>query len=222
MTPINRLVGYSCQPEAKAFKDFRGLGCLDLVTWRWFNYIPIGFRYCSYVRSDRQPFDIGLLGSAGRDYGQIDVNRFQGKRFLFVGGAESAVGLERLREMLDVTVVSRVDDATYARLLSLCRCIVVPAHVHHQVNNVFLSVPDTIASAKPLMISRHAGIARLERDQVPAVFYDATPLDLVRKFDDLFRRAGTIEEIAARSIEFAKEKLDVYRVLTSIVEERVV
>src|SRR5207244_11221273 len=138
-----------------------------------------------------------------------------GRRFLFVGGAEDAGGLEQLRAALDVTVVSRVDHATYARLLSLCRCIVVPAHVHHHVNNVFLSVPDTIASAKPLMIPRHAGIARLERDQVPAVFYDATPLDLVRKVDDLFRRADAVEEIAARSIEFAKEKLDIYRVLTS-------
>jgi len=126
-----------------------------------------------------------------------------------------------LRADLEVTVVSQVDQDTYARLLALCRCVVLPAASSH-VKNVFMSVVDTVATGRALVTSRHIGLARLERDNVPAVFYDATCADLFRQVHTLVRREpGRLKDIEARSIAFAKEKLDIYQVLWTILEEQI-
>ena len=217
---INRLTSYSCQPEAKIKHDLTGVCSLGLVDWHWFNYIPIGFTYCNYYRSNTHRFDVALLGSVGRDYTQIDPDLFRGLRFLFLGAAENAPDVERLLAKLDVTVVSRVNEEMYARLLALCRCVVVP--LAPQVRNVFLSVMDTVAAGKALVTPRHAGLARLERDGLPAVFYDHTnPTDLFVRVDELFHKEGRLQDIEARSIAFAKEKLDIYRILWTILEEQI-
>jgi len=214
------VVGYSCQPEDKVTKDLAGVCSLRLLEWRWLNYIPIGFTYCKYYRSDRQVFDVALLGTGGRDYAQLDPRLFRGMRFLFLGAADLVPEIQRLRAELGVTVVSQVDQDTYARLLALCRCVVLPASVH--VKNVFMSVVDAVATGRALVTSRHAGLARLERDHVPAVFYDASSADLFRQVDALVRREpGRLEDIEARSIAFAKEKLDIYQVLWTILEEQI-
>jgi glycosyltransferase involved in cell wall biosynthesis len=218
---VNRVVVYSCQAPAKITSDLGGICLLPLVEWRWLSYIPIGFAYFRHYRSDRHPFDVGLLGSAGRDYAQIDPDRFRGTRFLFVGDA-AAPGIEALAARVDLTIASRVDEDTYARLLALCKCVVLPVHVHYPVSNVFMSVLDTIATGKALVTSPHPGLARLERDELPAgVFYDATPDDLARKVSDLLARQERREAIETRSIAFAKERLDIYRVLSTIFEEQV-
>lgn len=217
---MNRVVGYSCQPEDKVTKDLAGVCSLGLLEWRWLNYIPIGFSYCKYYRSDRQVFDVALLGTGGRDYAQVDPHLFRGMRFLFLGAAELVPEIQRLRAELGVTVVSQVDQDTYARLLALCRCVVLPASVH--VKNVFMSVVDAVATGRALVTSRHVGLARLERDHVPAVFYDASSADLFRQVHTLVRREPErLEDIEARSIAFAKEKLDIYQVLWTILEEQV-
>ncbi len=140
-------------------------------------------------------------------------------RFLFLGAAEDAPEIERLRAELDVTV-ARVNEDTYARLLALCRCVVLPYYSRYP-NNVFMSVIDTVASGKALVTRRHVGIGRLERDGLPAVFYDRSSTDLFRQVDDLFRHDGRLDDIEARSIAFAKEKLDIYRILWRILEEQV-
>jgi hypothetical protein len=216
---VNRVVVYSCQPEAKITHDLEGVCLLHLLEWRWLSYIPIGFAYSRYYRSDRHPFDVGLLGSAGRDYSHIDPDRFRATRFLFVGEA-GAPGIEHLNARVDLTIASRVDEDTYARLLALCKCVVLPTHVHYAVNNVFLSVLDTIATGKPLVTPPHPGLARLERDDLPAVFYDATRSDLSCKLTDLLDREERRANIEALSITFAKERLDIYGMIATIVQEQ--
>jgi len=216
---INRVTVYSCQPEAKIRFDLRGLCGLDLLDWRWFNYIPIGFRYCTYYRSDRRVFDVALLGSSGRDYSQIDSKRFRGRRFLFVGSTEHAPEIERLRTQLDLTMVCHVNEDTYARLFALCRCVVLP--VFPDMKNVFLSVTDSLAAGKALVTSHYEGLARLERDHMPAVFYDNGAADLFRQVDDLLRDAGRLQDLEARGIAFAKDQLDIYHILTTMLEEQI-
>jgi glycosyltransferase involved in cell wall biosynthesis len=219
---VNPVVAYSCQPEDKIALDLANGGCaLRRVEWRWFNYIPIGFTYCTdkYYRTSTRAFDVALLAAGGRDYAQIDPALFRGKRFLFLGSIEEAPEVGRLRGQLDIAVVSRVNEDTYARLLALCRCVVLP--LRQPALNVYLSVVDAVAAGKPLVIPRHDGLARLERDNVPAVFYDGTPAHLFRQVDGLLRDDGRRQVIEARSIAFAKEWMDIYRVLWAICEEQI-
>ena len=96
----------------------------------------------------------------------------------------------------------------------------LPPDDRHE-NNVFLSLVDAVASGKPLITGRRAGLARLERDGVPAVFYDKSAADLFRQVDDILQREPRRKEIATRSIAFAKEKLDVYHILERILEEQI-
>jgi hypothetical protein len=216
---INRVTVYSCQPEEKVTPNLDGLFERRLLDWRWFNYIPIGFTYRTYYRSNTHGFDVALLGSNERDYAQIKPDLFRGMRFVFLGSTESAPEIDRLRTQLDVTVVSRVSEDTYAQLLALCRCVAMPASVH--VKSVLLSVTDTVATGRPLVTSRHVGLARLERDHVPAVFYDAGPFDLFHQVDELLRDDDRRQDIEDRSIAFAKEKLDIYFALQMILEEQI-
>jgi hypothetical protein len=215
----NRVTGYSCQPEPKVVLDLSSMFSMNLFSWRWFNYIPIGFTYGEYYRSDRQFFDVALLGSSGREYAEIDARLFGAMRFLFLGSVEGAPHIERLRSQLDLTVVPRVDEETYARLLALCRCVVLPADA--KVPNVFLSMRDTLASGQALVTSRHLGLARLERENIPAVFYDGGSSDLFAKVDELLRSDGRLKDIGERAMAFAKERLDIYGILETIVQEQV-
>jgi hypothetical protein len=231
--PGNRVAGYSCQPERKIDRDLLRAGFpYRAFTWRWFDYIPIGFAYTRYYRSDRTAFDLALLGSSGRKYADLDPASFRGRRVLFLGSAEGAAELARLRAEADVTVVSRVNEDVYARLLSLCRCVVLPGDV--RVDNVFLSVLDALASGKPLITSRHLGIARLERAAAPIVFYEGATVgfwrwrrpttpspDLAAKVDATLRDEGKLRDLGDRALAFAREHLDIYRVLETILREQV-
>jgi hypothetical protein len=217
---INRVVVYSCQPEVKVKRDLAGVCAPGLLEWRWFNYIPIGFSYGTYYRADRRVFDVALLGTDRREYEQIDPGLFRGIRFLFLGAADRAPAIERLQAHLPVTAVSRVDEDTYARLLALCYCVVLP-HRGDYVENVFMSVVDTVAAGIALVTPHHPGIDRLEDQRLPIVFYDTTPEDLFRQVSALLgdeRRRCDIEE---RSIAFAREQLDIYRILGTILAEQV-
>jgi hypothetical protein len=122
-----------------------------------------------------------------------------------------------------VTVVSRVDEDTYARLLAMCRCVVLPHRGSHggYVENVFMSVVDTVAAGKALVTPHHPGIARLADERLPVTFYDSTPEDLFRQVSALLGDEPRRRDIEACSIIFAKEKLDIYRILGTILEEQV-
>jgi glycosyltransferase involved in cell wall biosynthesis len=219
---VNRVVAYSCQPEDKIATDLAVGGCaLRLVEWRWINYIPIGFSYCrdKYYRSSTRAFDAALLGASGRDYAQIDPTLVRDKRFLFLGRIEDAPEIERLGAKLDITVISRVNEDTYARLLALCRCVVMPLRSH--TKNVLMSAVDAIAGGKPLITPRHEGLARLERDGLPALFYDATPRGLADSLRDLLNSPERQQQIETASIEFAKESMDIYRLLWTVFDEQV-
>jgi hypothetical protein len=216
----NRVVCYSCQPAVKARKDLGVLCSLPLIEWRWFNYIPIGFAYSAYYRSDQHPFDVALLGSAKRDYSQIDPERFRGLRFLFLGSLEGAPVVERLRETLDITVVSKVDPDVYARLLALCRCVLIP--LLPDVTNVLMSVLDSVASGKGMVIPWHAGLSRLARESLPAMLYvPSTPDDLARQVHGFVHDTARQHEIEARSLAFAQEHLDIYNILGVILDEQI-
>ncbi len=216
---VNRVIGYSCQPEQKVVKDLTGAFQPALFEWRWLDYIPIGFSYCRYFRSDRTAFDVALLGTNARDYSQIDPRLFRGMRFLFLGKAEGSPDLERLRGELGVRIVPSVDQETYARLLSLCRCVLMPI-ASVDVTNVLMSVVDTLATGRVLVTSRHQGIARLERDGLPAAFAEPHPTDLFRTVDGVLSDAARLADLQARSLAFAVERLDIYRMLWTILEEQ--
>ena len=216
----NKVVCYSCQPAVKARKDLGVLCSLPLIEWHWFNYIPIGFAYSPYYRSDQHPFDVALLGSAKRDYAQIDPERFRGVRFLFLGSLEGAPVVQRLREKLDITVVSKVDPDVYARLLALCRCVLIP--LLPDVTNVLMSVLDSLASGKGLVIPWHAGLSRLLLDALPAILYvPATPDDLAHQVEGFVHDTERQQAIEARSLAFAREHLDIYRILGVILDEQI-
>jgi len=216
---INAVTGYTCQPLDKLENDFRRACALPLLQWRWFDYIPIGFNYCRYYRATAPAFDVALLGSAGREYGSIDHHLFRGLRFLFIGSPNHAPEIQRLRQHLDVTIASGLDQETYNKLLAVSRCVLLPARP--DVRNVFLSVLDAIAAGRPLVTSRHTGIARMADHHLPAVFYDTTSTDLFAKTRDLLGDRGRLADIEARSIAFTKENLDIYRILWTILEEQV-
>jgi glycosyltransferase involved in cell wall biosynthesis len=223
----NTVVCYSCQPEDKVRRDLAGFCRLSLLEWRWFNYIPIGFAYGRYYRSDQQLFDVALLGSASRDYSRIDPARFGGVRFLFLGSLASVPALQQLQGRIDLTVAPQVDPDVYARLLALCRCVALPLVWSSRpqfpgVTNAFVSLLDAVASGKPLVIPRHEGARRLEREGLPAVFYeDSDPDDFSRQVTGLLRDERRVGEVGARSLDFARRALDIYRVLGTILEEEV-
>ncbi len=216
---INAVTGYTCQPLEKLENDFRRVCALPLLQWRWFDYIPIGFNYCRYYRATAPAFDVALLGSAGREYGSIDHTLFRGLRFLFIGSPNHGPEIHRLRQHLDVTTASGLDQETYNKLLALARCVLLPALP--DVRNVFLSVLDAIAAGRPLITSRHTGIARMADQHLPCVFYDTTSSDLFAQTRDLLADPQRLADIEAGSIAFTKENLDIYRVLWTILEEQI-
>jgi hypothetical protein len=226
----NATLCYSCQPESKVAADLQRAGfARDAFTFRWFNYIPIGFAYGTYYQTDAHPFDIALLGTSSRDYAEMEPASLRGRRILFVGDAERAPGLERLRATLDIEVVSRADGDDYARLLALSRCVVLPLR---RVDNVFLSVVDALASGKALVIPRHEGMARLEREDVPVVFCEGAPPfwrrgpkspsdDVSSKVTELLREDDRLRDVGARALHFARERMDIYVILERVLREAV-
>ena len=216
--PPNGVTCYSCQPQRKVTRDLDRFFALERFAWRWFNYIPVGFAYGAYYRSDRALFDVALLGSGGRSYADLDPAALRGARCLFLGAPERAPGLARLRAALDVTVVPRVDEATYGRLLAACRCVVLP--IAPASANVLLSVVDALASGKALVTPRRDGLARLEREGAPIVFYDGAA-DLSATVGDLLRDAARLDDLGARTLAFAQAHMDIYGILETILREQV-
>jgi hypothetical protein len=236
----NRVRCYSCQTQSKIEGDLWRLFAMPLFEWHWFNYIPIGFRYTTYYQSDKQIFDIALLGTAGRDYSQFDANLFQGKRVLFMGDPGGAAEIGRMQSQLDLTVVSGVDGDTYRRLLALCRCIALP----FLGENVLLSVVDALASGTALVTPRHPGAARLEAERAPIAFYgpaagisakiaqadlakvDALArhqraVDLHAHVEALLNAPDRLLELRKEAIAFSKAHLDIYGILERILREQV-
>jgi glycosyltransferase involved in cell wall biosynthesis len=217
---VNRVIGYSCQHEEKLQGDLVGVCAPRMLTWRWFNYIPVGFRYARHYLSDRHRFDVALLGSVGRDYSQLDPEQLKGLRFLFLGNVANAPEVVKLQSRLDLTVIPRVDEDTYARLLASSRCVLFPFRSH--VRNDLLSVVDALASGTPQLTARHAGLARLEKDQIPAVFFDPQAGDLSQRLRELVADEALRKALSARSIAFTREKLDIYGILERIVREQLI
>jgi hypothetical protein len=241
----NPVVCYSCQPELKVHSDLARAGFLrgdekNSPEWRWvhraarrwrfrwFDYIPLGFGYQTYYASDRTAFDVALLGASGRSYEDLDPAALRGRKVLFLGKIEGSPELEQLAAEVPMTVVPRVDEDTYARLVALCRCVVLP--MHRPGTNVLLSVVDSLAAGKLLVTARLPGLARIEREGAPIAFYDvpedpqlqaanrprlSATLARVLGDDDLGRAMG------ARAIAFAKERLDIYVILRTILRDEV-
>ena len=231
---VNEVLAYSCEPLGKVGKDLAGTCSHALMRWRWFDYIPIGFTYREYFVTETRAFDVALLGSNGRDYAHLDPDLFRGVRFLFLGAAGDAPGLERLRAQADVTVVSGVDHRTYARLLALCRCVVFPA-ASRDVKNSFLSLVDGVASGKPVITCRHHGLDRVVADGLPVRFYevasdgddgaragrDRTSPSVHAVVASMLEDDAGRRRLEAQSIAFAREKLDVHRVLWTILRDEI-
>jgi glycosyltransferase involved in cell wall biosynthesis len=216
--PVDRsIVAYSCQPESKVERDLGLIFPSPHVRWHWFNYIPLGFRYRTYYTSDRHAFDVALLGAAGRDYLTIDPEPLRGRRLLFLGQAEQAPGLDRLRAELDVTCVSRVDEDAYARLLATSRSVLLP--LMPKSDNVLLSVVDAMASGVPLIASRRPGFARLGAENAPILFGDDRELSAIT--NDLLSDENRRAEVARRTTAFVRRHMDIHLILETILEREV-
>ena len=81
---------------------------------------------------------------------------------------------------------------------------------------------DTLASGVPLVTSRNPALERLEREQVPVVLFDESADGLARSVHAVLDQPDRHAELERRSIEFAREKMDIYRVLERILCEQVV
>jgi hypothetical protein len=227
----NRVVCYSCQPAEKVNLDLGTYFSLPLFEWRWFACIPLGLGHAEYYRSDRHEFDVALLGSDGRDYAALNPELLRGLRFLFVGSTERAPEIAGLLSKLDITVAPRVGEDGYARLLSLCRCVALPLLPGR--HNVLLSVIDALASGKPVVTSMRSGFERLAREPAPILFHDRSwPARIATRFG--LGTLGSLTLAAAirlaladetaigeRALTFAREQLDIYRILSTIVDEQV-
>jgi hypothetical protein len=241
----NAVVCYSCQPRRKIEGDLRNVGLLPRPRswrphwledgaarwrWRWFPYIPIGFAHHVAVRGDRVLFDVALLGTSGRSYDDVDPAAFRGRRILFIGREEGDASIAKLRAQLPVTVVTNVDEDDYARLLAVCRCVVLPAR--RPGTNVYLSVVDALAAGKPLVTARLPAIARLRREGAPLVLYspvfDGVCVEarsrarLGATVRRLLSDEGVLRGIGERAIAFARDRLDLYRLLSAVVQDELV
>jgi glycosyltransferase involved in cell wall biosynthesis len=208
---------YTSQPRRKLERDLQQRFVTALFRWYELPYIPIGFRYGEYRASNREVFDVGLLGAGAREYEQLDPVQFRGLRLLFLGDASRVEAMDRLRSEVEVHVIPRVDEVTYAKLLALCRCVVLP--LEQRSDNVLLSVNDALAAGRPLVATRQGGLARLEALGAPIVIC-REPGELypaVRALlDDLPRR----HELARQSVAFAREHLDMHRILERVMLEQ--
>lgn len=234
----NRFICYSCQPQRKVQSDLAYVFDTPAVEWRWFNYIPLGFRYSKYYRSDRQPFDLVILGGNGRDYVDFEPARFAGKKCLFVGGKERAENLNV--GGLDLSFAPKLDTDNYAKMLALCKCAVIPMRRYTTdptewsplPDNVLLSVIDALASGIPLVTNRRGGILRLLDDKAPIHVYDESPswrnwwrnppAALAAKVNSLPTNQTRRQQMADQSIAFTKQFLDIYAILERIWREQVV
>lgn len=231
----NPFICYSCQPERKVKSDLAYVFDTPTVEWRWFNYIPLGFRYTKYYRADRQVFDLAILGGNGRDYVDFEPGRFKGKKCLFVGGKERAENLNT--SGLDLQFAPKLETDEYAKMLALCKCVVIPMRRYTTdplewsplPDNVLLSVIDALASGIPLVTNRRGGILRLLEDNAPIHVYEESPTwrnwwrkppaDLASRVNGLPTRENRRMEMADRSIAFTKQHMDIYAILERIWRE---
>jgi glycosyltransferase involved in cell wall biosynthesis len=212
------LVCYSCQPAKKVKGELSSFMDLSRLSFAWFNYIPIGFRYADYFRSDRQLFDVALLGTSGRDYAQLDSQALRGLRFVFLGNAEQAPELARLGSELDITRVSRADEQTYGKVLALCRSVLLP--LTDPGDNVQLSVVDALASGVPLVVGQKPGLERLAQEQAPVVLCrDSRALN--SSLTSLLSDEPARRKLGQDAISFAKERMDIYGILETILRQQV-
>lgn len=217
---INRVAGYSCQHAEKVAVDLTGVCSPRMINWTWFNYIPVGFTYARHYQSDRHRFDVALLGSNGRDYSQLDPARLAGVRFVFLGVIENVPELQPLRDKLDLTVIPRVDEDTYARLLAVSRCVAFPFRA--PVKNCLVSVVDALASGVPSVTASHAGFNRLEAEGVPVMLFNPDTGDLSTRIRELLDNEPRRQDLSRQSIAFTREHMDMYGILERIVAEQVV
>lgn len=214
---VNRVTCYSCQTEWKARHDLGQVHAEALFTYRWFDYIPIGFRYQDAHRADLPLFDVGLFGADGRAYERIEREDFSGLRVLFVGNLERAPAIARLAERTEMTVVARVPENVYGSLVGATRVVMLPIALDR--HNVLLSTVDAFAAGVPIVATPAPGFARLAARGAPIDFAE-TGAALVQRAralsgDEPLRRAQ-----ADRVLAFAREHLDIYVILETIVREQ--
>ncbi|HOX44042.1 MAG TPA: glycosyltransferase [Myxococcota bacterium] len=214
----NSIALRSCQPEAKILSDIEHYFPRQFLERRWFNYIPIGFDYASFYRSQAKLFDIALLGYAGRDFAALDSDRLAGRKILLMQGANPVSSLGELARRNDVFIAPRVDERVYARLLALSRCVLLP--LKSTTRNVLLSVNDALASGLPLVTCRHPGAERILAEDAPLVLYDPdSGTDLFDQLERVLRGGAEIDALAERGVAFAREHLDIYNVLFELARE---
>jgi hypothetical protein len=232
----NRAAAYTCQPVDKLRADLDGYFSIYRFEYKTLPYIPIGFGRNEYYRAEHKAFDVGLLGTGGRDHSLLVPYLLKGIRFLFVGAVERADGLARLKSLGDVTVVSGANEDDYAKLVALCRCVAMP--LHRTTHNVLLSVVDALASGVPMVASPSAGFDELRRAGAPILFHHdrrhptapdcklsinplAAAMSLALDLRKLLSDESLRRDMGERALRFTEEHLDISRVMERILEEQV-
>ncbi len=231
----NRGALYTCQPFEKVANDLGRHFALDKLAWRRLRYIPMGFGRRQYYRADKQAFDVALLGTDGRDYSLLVPFFLKGKTFLFLGAIDRAPAIAKLKSQADVTVVSRVDEDEYAKLLAICRCVAMP--LFRTTHNVFLSVVDAFAAGVPIVTSSCAGFEELQREAAPIAFHHdrrrpyggdsraslnvvSAALSLARHVREITTDDARRRSMSDQAVRYTKDRLDMYWILERILEEQ--
>jgi hypothetical protein len=216
---VNAVVCYSCQPESKVRVEHVQLHPQRLFTYRWFEYIPIGYRHLQAYRADAPLFDVALLGTDGREYEQLERADLAGLRVVFVGNVERAPAIGRIAAHADLTIASSLTEPVYACVVAASRLVVLPLRT--RCENVLLSVVDAFAAGIPVVASRRDGFARLDAAGAPIALANGGS-ELVERTRALLDDEPTRLALGARAATFAREHLDIYVILERIVREQMI
>jgi glycosyltransferase involved in cell wall biosynthesis len=215
--PPSKVTAYTSQPFQKVSRDLAPYFPARGFDWHRLPYIPIGFGRTEFFRAAEPTFDVALLGTSARDYTLLDPSRLRGVRFLFIGDIGKVPDLAALRSAGDITVLPDLKRDDYAKIIALCRCAVIP--LCRASMNALMSVVDVLASGVPLVATASVGFEALIRTGAPVVFHGAASEAMTTELLDLLADEPRRRTLSARSIAFARQHLDIYRMLDQILQE---
>ena len=131
--------------------------------------------------------------------------------------------LRDLSKQLDITISPKLKEDNYRKLLSLCRCAVLP--FFDFTLNSFCSIQDTFATGIPTITNPHQGIVESYKNGAPLHLFHPQ-----RKFS--FLDSSSFEEALEEALEhscdptqqqlakkYAQQKLDIYQMMNTIMLE---
>ena len=220
---------YTTQTPPKLRQDLQNAG-FQMGASHWtlypFPYIPLNFSYATYYQSTSQLFDVVFLGAKNRNYSSIPKKSLTNKKLLFIGDQKYIKeDFKELIQDLDITISPKLNEDDYRKMLSLCRCAVLP--FFDFTLNSFCSIQDTFAMGIPTITNPHLGITEAYKTGAPLhLFHQEQKFDFIettnftQALEDALQNRTDIahQQFALR---YAQEQLDIYRMLDRIFCEQI-